>query len=41
MRGSLSYDDVMFKISADDKQIIAAIIEDNLEITKNTHLPFI
>lgn len=41
MRGSFSYEDVMFKISNEDKKIISDIIEENLETTKNTHLPFI
>jgi hypothetical protein len=41
MRGSFSYDDVMFKITSEDKKIISNIIEENLETTKNTHLPFI
>ena len=39
MRGSLSYDEAMM-LSNEDKQIIYGIIEDNLEATKKSGLPY-
>lgn len=39
MRGSLSYDEAMM-LSNEDKQIIYSIIEDNLETTKKSGLPY-
>ena len=39
MRGSISYDDAMM-LSYDDRQVIAKIISDNLETTKESGLPF-
>lgn len=40
MRGSFSYEDVMFAISADDKEILNDIINENLQTTSKTNLPF-
>lgn len=39
MRGGLSYDDAM-SLSSDERNIIHDIINDNLETTKKTKLPF-
>lgn len=39
MRGSISYDDAMM-LSYEDREIIAKIIKDNLETTKESGLPF-
>ena len=40
MRGSFSYEDIMFIISSEDKEIISDIIKENLETTSKTNLPF-
>jgi hypothetical protein len=39
MRGSLNFDQV-FLLDQQDREIIAKIIEDNLEVTKKSQLPF-
>lgn len=39
MRGSISYDDAMM-LSYNERLIIGKIIEDNMETTKKTQLPF-
>jgi hypothetical protein len=39
MRGSISYDDAMV-LSIEDRTIINSIINDNLETTKESGLPF-
>lgn len=39
MRGSISYDEGML-LSDMDRELIAGIIESNLETTKETNLPF-
>ena len=39
MRGGASYDDIM-NMSISERQSINKIIEDNLETTKNTKMPF-
>jgi len=41
MRGSFSYDDVMYKISAEDKEIMNKIAEENIESTTKTKIPMI
>jgi len=41
MRGSLSYDDLFYKISIDDREILSQIINDNIETTNKTGLPLI
>lgn len=41
MRGALSYDDVMYKITSDDKEVINKIAEENIEATTKTKLPFV
>lgn len=41
MRGSFSYEDLMFHISHDDKEILNKIIEQNLDTAAKTNLPFI
>jgi hypothetical protein len=39
MRGGVSYEDVL-NMSISERSAISKIIEDNLETTKNTKLPF-
>lgn len=39
MRGSISYDDAMM-LSYEDRKLISAIIESNLDTTKESGLPF-
>ena len=39
MRGSITYDDSMM-LSYDDRRIISKIIEENLETTEKSGLPF-
>jgi hypothetical protein len=39
MRGSISISDV-FEMGHEDRELIAEIIKDNLETTKNSGLPF-
>lgn len=41
MRGHLSYNDIMCKLSAEDYKIYNDIIQENLDLTKETKLPFI
>jgi hypothetical protein len=41
MRGSMSYHDLMYKISADDLEIFNKIIQDNLETVEKTKLPLL
>jgi len=39
MRGSVTVEDA-YAMSIEDREIVAKIIEENLEITKKTNLPF-
>ena len=39
MRGGITIDEA-FGLSYDDRRIIASIVEENLEITKESGLPF-
>lgn len=39
MRGGISYEDIM-NMSITDRQVIGEIIENNLETTKKTQMPF-
>lgn len=39
MRGGIPLDDV-FAMSFEERQIVASIIEENLETTKKTGMPF-
>lgn len=39
MRGSISINEC-YLLTTEDREIIAKIIEDNLNTTKETHLPF-
>ena len=41
MRGSFSYEDIMCIISAEDKEILNKIINENLETNAKTQLQFI
>ena len=39
MRGSLSFSEA-YDLEIDDREILSKIIEDNLDTTKKTQLPF-
>ena len=39
MRGGISYDDAM-SLSTMERELISKIVEDNLEVTKKTGLPY-
>ena len=39
MRGGLSYEDAML-LSSDDRKIISKLIQDNMETTKKSGMPF-
>jgi len=39
MRGGLSYEEA-FYLGVEEREIIAKVVEENIEITKKTQLPF-
>jgi hypothetical protein len=39
MRGAMSFEEA-YNLSIEDREIIQKIIEENLEVTKETKLPF-
>lgn len=39
MRGGVSYEDIL-NMSVPEREAIASIIEENMETTKKSHLPF-
>ena len=41
MRGSMSYHDLMYKISSDVLEIFNKIIQDNLDTVEKTKLPLL
>lgn len=41
MRGSMTYDDLFFVLSVEDREIISRIIKDNVESTNKTGLPLV
>tara|TARA_Y100000114_G_C11676136_1_gene286290 strand:+ start:402 stop:548 length:147 start_codon:yes stop_codon:yes gene_type:complete len=41
MRGSFTYEDIMFRISSEDKEILSTVINENIENTTKTHLPLL
>ena len=41
MRGSVSYHDLMYKISYEDLEIYNRIIKENIETTEKTKLPLL
>jgi hypothetical protein len=41
MRGSLSYHDLMYKISNEDLELFNHIIKENIEATEKTKLPLL
>ena len=41
MRGSFSYEELMFKISREDREIINNIIKKNIENTSKTKMPLV
>lgn len=41
MRGSLTYHDLMYKITREDLQIMNGIIKENIEATEKTRLPLL
>ena len=41
MRGSFTYDDLMFKISLEDRKILNNFIKENIETVNKTKLPLL
>ena len=41
MRGSMSYHDLMYKITNEDVEILNRIVKDNLETVEKTKLPLL
>lgn len=41
MRGSMTYQNLMYNITRDDIEILNNIIKDNIEATEKTRLPLI
>lgn len=41
MRGSITYDDVMWKLSSEDKEIINKIVEENIDMSVKSKMPLI
>lgn len=41
MRGSFSYDDLMFKITKEDREILNSIIKENIETVNKTKMPLL
>tara|TARA_B100001287_G_C22635610_1_gene507399 strand:- start:839 stop:964 length:126 start_codon:yes stop_codon:yes gene_type:complete len=41
MRGSFTYDDLVFKITKEDREILNKIIKDNIEATKDSGMPIL
>ena len=39
MRGGLSYEEAFF-LGPDEREVISKVVEENIEITKKTQLPF-
>jgi hypothetical protein len=39
MRGGLSYEEAYF-LGPDEREVISKVVEENIEITKKTQLPF-
>lgn len=41
MRGSLSYNDLMYSITNDDREILNRIIKENIDVVKDTKMPLL
>tara|TARA_Y100000389_G_scaffold178471_1_gene191699 strand:- start:1083 stop:1208 length:126 start_codon:yes stop_codon:yes gene_type:complete len=41
MRGSFTYDDLMYKITPEDMEILNQIVKENIETTEKTRMPLI
>jgi len=41
MRGSLSYQDLFYIITAEDREILHNIIKDNIELTQKAKMPLL
>tara|TARA_B100001057_G_scaffold148139_1_gene148067 strand:+ start:1343 stop:1468 length:126 start_codon:yes stop_codon:yes gene_type:complete len=41
MRGSFTYEDLMFRITKEDRDILNRIAKDNIEVVKETKLPLL
>lgn len=39
MRGGLTYEEAYY-LGYEEREVIAKVIEENMEITKKTHLPY-
>lgn len=41
MRGSITYDNLMYQLGQEDIEILSDIVKENFEMTKETKLPLI
>lgn len=41
MRGSLSYYDLMHTLNQEDREVLNKIIKENIELTKESKMPFL
>ena len=41
MRGSFSYNDLMYTITNDDREILNRIIKENIDVVKDTKMPLL
>lgn len=41
MRGGVTMHELLYNYSSDDREIMYSIIKDNIEVTKETRIPFI
>lgn len=41
MRGSFTYENLMYDISVEDREILNKIIKENIETTNETRLPLV
>jgi hypothetical protein len=41
MRGSFTYENLMYHISVEDRDILNKIVKDNIETTEKTRMPLV
>lgn len=41
MRGSLTYEDLMHTLNQEDREVLNKIIKENIELTKESKMPFL
>jgi hypothetical protein len=41
MRGAMTYEDLFYRISAEDREIMNKIVKDNIETTNKTRMPLV